>query len=101
MTTRDTRDPGRAKGGLMFAALLLFAVTAQIALGQTSPERAPAPRGEENLSDRLDRSDGVITPPGVAAPIPRVEPPNPGTSPMPVIPPPDRPPVERPGERRT
>jgi hypothetical protein len=64
--------------------------------GQTIPERvvppppgerAPDSRRDESLSDRLDRTDGVLpTPPNVAPTMPVIPPADPGTTP--VIPPP-------------
>ncbi len=66
---------------------------AQVGTGARPPDAPgptiPAPRPGENLSDRLDRTDGVIPPtqnldPGLTKPAP-----NTGT--MPVIPPPGTP----------
>ncbi|TXM67832.1 hypothetical protein [Methylobacterium sp. WL120] len=56
---------------------------------QTPPERvrpnADAPPNDSTLSDKLRQSDGVIKPPGNAAPGMVVEPPNPNAGSMPVI----------------
>ncbi len=44
-----------------------------------------------SLSERLDRNDGVLTPPPVGTPLKQVEPPAPHPNTTPVIPPPGTP----------
>lgn len=87
----------RATNPLFAKALCLAAALALAppAWGQsTSPDRDRQPRTETegqspsgNLSDRLDRSKGVIQPPQSVDPGMQVTPPNPDAR-MPVIPPP-------------
>lgn len=52
-----------------------------------APLEAPGARPGETRSEHLDRTDGVIRPPASGAEIRRIEPPPPGATPMPVIPP--------------
>jgi hypothetical protein len=81
-------------GASLFLAAAL--ALAQPAWGQsTPPDRDRQPKTETegqsppsgNLSDRLDRSKGVIQPPQTVDPGMQVSPPNPDAR-MPVIPPP-------------
>jgi hypothetical protein len=60
--------------------------------GQNAPSQfdSQARRGDQNLSDRLDRSGGVIRPPGNVDPGMHVPPPATGDK-MPVVPAPDSP----------
>jgi hypothetical protein len=57
------------------------------------PETTPGTTGQapDNLSDRLERSKGVIRPPGDVDPEIHVTPPDATRDPMPVIPPPGSP----------
>ncbi len=55
-----------------------------------APPQTSGQAPSENLSDRLNRSGGVIAPPPGVPDI-QVAPPDPGPSPMPVIPPPGSP----------
>lgn len=77
----------------LFLALWLIA-TAGSALAQQAPQVVPdAQRREgETLTDRLDRTDGVIKPPPVDAPMP-VHPPETSSN-MPVLKPGDAPPQQ-------
>ena len=82
----------------VFATLLAAGPAAGAAWAQgTAPlDRDRQPKSEtegqarENLSDRLDRTDGVIRPPAGVDPQMQVPPPEPGAR-MPVIPPPGTP----------
>jgi len=85
-----------AAAGLVFATAAAAQVTVQPKdpnmpdPKNTVPEKVDPPAGQ-TLSDKLEKSDGVITPnsnmdPGIVAPAPV---PNPGTTP--VIPPPGSP----------
>lgn len=99
----------RISKGYRFALALAMSVTGGMAmvcgtsasateLAQAQPDATgkvqPAP-AQPSLSEKLDKSDGVITPPGNVDPEMRQAPPNVGNS-MPVIPPsavhPDQPP---------
>ncbi|MDB5594344.1 MAG: hypothetical protein JWM36_1305 [Hyphomicrobiales bacterium] len=84
-----------APGG-MAAVLATDAVATELAQAQpgASGTNQPTP-SQPSLSEKLDKSDGVITPPSNVDPEMRQAPPNVGNS-MPVIPPnavnPDQPP---------
>jgi hypothetical protein len=93
----------RAKWPLSaWASLVVTALTiaGSSALAQSAPadrDRQPrtetegqSPSASENLSERLDRSKGVIQPPQVIDPSMQVTSPNPDSR-MPVIPPPGTP----------
>lgn len=59
---------------------------------EPAPNQGAAPgTSGESLSDKLDRSNGVITPPATGAPDMRVPAPNPEPNTTPVIPPPGSP----------
>jgi len=75
-------------GAVMFAALVLGAAGA---MAQQGGEPVPdsQSRPGENLTDRLERTEGVIKPPPIDAPMP-IEPPE-GITRTPVI----KPPIEQ------
>jgi hypothetical protein len=83
------------------AALLALALATAVSAFAQSESRAPAPQNEprhfdsqaqrdQNLSNRLERSDGVIAPPTHVDPDIHVSPPATGDK-MPVVPPPGSP----------
>jgi hypothetical protein len=77
---------------LRLCFISLFLVAASFAPGGAqAPQTVPDAerRDGETLTDRLDRTDGVIKPPPVDAPM-HIEPP-PGASKMPVLKPKDAP----------
>jgi hypothetical protein len=83
--------------GWLSAGVLASALAAGPSWAQTADrDRQPKTETEGqapssgSLSDRLDRSDGVIRPPAGVDPQIQVPPPEPGAR-MPVIPPPDTP----------
>jgi hypothetical protein len=95
------------RGRLSFTCLLALAMIAQTAgsntLAQTNPPQAQSgpqdPRSTrsdtrpgESLTERLDRTDGVIRPPANVAPeMPQARPPAPDPGTTTVIPPPGTP----------
>jgi hypothetical protein len=91
---KPTGTVGRAKCfaqmKTLISALYLIAAAGS-AVAQTAPQTVPDAqhRQGETLTDRLDRTDGVIKPPPVDAPMP-IEPPK-TTSNMPVLKPGDTP----------
>jgi hypothetical protein len=82
--------------GWLFAGMLAVALAAPSWAQPAAPDRDRQPKtetegqGRENLSDRLERTDGVIRPPGGVDPQIEVPPPDPGVR-TPVIPPPGTP----------
>jgi hypothetical protein len=86
----------RVCGGLWFAAAVATAASAAERMPGTPDQHAPsqfdsqAYTGDQNLSQRLDRSGGVIHPPGNVDPEIHVTPPATGDK-MPVVPAPGSP----------
>ena len=82
--------------GWFCAGVLASALASASAWAQVTPDRDRQPKSEtegqsrESLSDRLERTDGVIRPPGGIDPQMQVPPPEQGSR-TPVIPPPGTP----------
>jgi hypothetical protein len=92
-----SRAPKRI--ALTIAGLAAAILTAGVAFAQPAADRDRQPRSEtegqapppSNPSEQLDRSQGVIRPPGGVDPGMQVPPPDPGSQRTPVIPPPGTP----------
>ncbi len=89
----------RRRSALMLGCLTAALVSAGLACAQPAADRDRQPRSEtegqapppSNPSEQLDRSHGVIRPPGGVDPGMQVPPPDPGSQRTPVIPPPGTP----------
>jgi hypothetical protein len=105
--TRFARSEGRPILPFLFGLAVAIQVAGSAALAQnkTAQQNPPAQGGPqdprstesdrrpgESLSDRLDRTEGVIRPPADISPnMPQVRPPAPDPRTTPVIPPPGTP----------
>jgi hypothetical protein len=92
MTCTRARGFGWLSLGMLAAALAVDPSGAQAADRDRQPKSETEGQGpsSDNLSERLNRSDGVIRPPTGVDPQMQVPPPEPGSR-MPVIPPPGTP----------
>lgn len=90
MTHTRAHVLGWLSAGVLASALVAGPSWAQTADRDRQPKSETEGQGRESLSDRLDRTDGVIRPPAGVDPQIQVPPPEPGAR-MPVIRPPGTP----------